>query len=201
MTRSRSAARMAVTSPARRAAAEAADVRRNLIFEAQAKAEAESRSVADGLAETIGLEEARGAVFVRPNVRRGERAKPFVRLDGLAWLASRGRLSPRQVQAGTRYGRLAQIIEGGEVASCLSLFEVRGTTPHLSPTDAKLWARRKLAEAREVVGEHPALVFALDQVCGLGKRPREVTTDQRASERLEDRLGLGLDLLVRAWGL
>jgi hypothetical protein len=201
MTRSRSAARMAVTSPARRAAAEAAEVRRNLIFESQAKAEAQARSVAEGLAETIALEEARGATFVRPDVRRGERAKPFVRLDGLTWLASRGRLSPRQVQAGTRYGRLAQIIEGGDISSCLAMFEVRGTGPRLSPTDAKAWARKKLAEAREAVGEHPGLVFALDQICGLGKRPREVTTDQRASERLEDRLGLGLDLLVRAWGL
>ena len=201
MTRSRTAARMAVTSPARRAALEAVQVRRNLAVEALAKADAEARSVAEGLAETMALEEDRGAVFVRPQVGRGERAKPFVRLDGLAWLASRGRLSPRQVQAGTRYGRLAQIIEGGDVSSCLSLFEVRGTGSHLSPTDAKAWARLKLREAREAVGGHPGLVFALDQICALGKRPREVTTDQRASERLEDRLGVGLDLLVNAWGL
>ncbi|MDB5453852.1 MAG: hypothetical protein JWO33_2430 [Caulobacteraceae bacterium] len=129
------------------------------------------------------------------------RAKPVVRLDGLAWLASRGRLAPRQVQAGGRYGRLVQLIEGGDVSSCLTLFEVRGTGPRLSPTDAKTWARAKLKEARGAVGDHPGLVFALDQICGLGKRPREVTTDQRASERLEDRLGVGLDLLVKAWGL
>jgi hypothetical protein len=201
LSRNRSAARVAVTSPARRAALEAAEIRRNLTTQALAKAEVEARAVADGVAETLSLEEARGAVFARSTLNPGERSKPFVRLDGLAWLASRGRLSPRQAQAGTRYGRLVQIIEGGDVSSCLAMFEVRGTAPHLSPTDAKAWARRKLREAREAVGEHPGLIFALDQICGLGMRPREVTTDQRASERLEDRLGVGLDLLVKAWGL
>ena len=94
-----------------------------------------------------------------------------------------------------------QLIEGGDIGSCLALFEVRGTTRPLGPTDTKVWARAQLGEARAAVGEHPGLVFALDQICGLGRRPREVTTDQRASERLEDRLGLGLDLLVKAWGL
>jgi hypothetical protein len=195
------AAHLAAIAPARRAALEAAQVRRNLQRQAHVQAEAEARAVAAGVAETVALEEGRGAAFLRPEVRRGERAKPVVRLDGLTWLASRGRLSPRQVQAGTRYGRLAQIIEGGDIASCLALFEVRGTGPRISPTDAKVWARAKLAEARDAVGGHPALLFALDQICALGKRPREVTKDQRASERLEDRLGLGLDLLVNAWGL
>jgi hypothetical protein len=181
--------------------AESTRLRRQAFAQAIARERAESERIADGVAETVGLEEARGAVFAHPAIGRGERAKPIVRLDGLAWLASRGRLSPRQVQAGTRYGRLVGVLESGDVSSCLALFEVRGTAPRRSPTDAKLWARGKLREAREAVGEHPGLVFALDQVCGLGKRPREVTTEQRAAERLEDRLGLGLDLLVKAWGL
>ena len=201
MTRNAPAARLAVLAPARRAALEAAEVRRNLTRQAQIDAEAEARSVAAGVAETIAMEEARGAEFLRPDVRRGERAKPCIRLDGLTWLAARGRLSSRQVQAGTRYARLVQIVEGGDIASCLALFEVRGTGPRSSPTDAKAWARAKLAQARDAVGDHPGLVFALDQICGLGKRPREITKEQRASERLEDRLGLGLDLLVKAWGL
>jgi hypothetical protein len=153
------------------------------------------------VSETVALQEARGVPFAGTSGARGARAKPIVRLDGVAWLASRGRLSPRQAQAGGRYGRLVQLIEGGDMGSCLALFEVRGTSPRLSPTDVKTWARAKLEEARAAVGEHPGLVFALDQICGLGKRPREVTTDQRASERLEDRLGVGLDLLVKAWGL
>lgn len=189
------------TRAARKAVADTAVLRRATLAHTRANLQAEVRAVADGVAETVALDEARGACFQRPRVGRGERAKPVMRLDGLAWLAGKGRLSARQVQAGGRYGRLMQVIEGGDVASCLSLFEVRGGSRGVSPTDAKVWARVRLAEARRAVGDHPGLVFALDQICGLGLRPREVTTDQRAAERLEDRLGLGLDLLVKTWGL
>lgn len=189
------------TSRAGLGAIRAAEAQRNLMLEEQAAARQEARAVADGVAETVALDEGRGAAFSRPVVGRGERAKPVVRLDGLHWLAARERLTPRQVQAGLRYGKLVEIVEGGEIASNFGLFEIRARGPKAGPTEAKAWARLKLAEAREAVGEHPGLIFALDQVCGQGKRPREVTTDQRASERLEDRLGVGLDLLVRAWGL
>ena len=201
MTRPVGAASSRIVSTARRSAAEIAEVRRNLALKVQAEAQAEALAVSDGIAETVAMEERRGAEFVRPKVGRGERSKPMIRLDGLSWLASKGRLTPRQVQAGWRYGRLAQIIEGGEVSSCLALLEVRGTGPRSSPTDAKVWARAQLSAAREALGDHPGLIFALDQICALGNRPREVTTEQRASERLEDRLGVGLDLLVRHWGL
>lgn len=175
--------------------------RRNLALEADAKARAESQAVADGVAETLSLDERRGAVFHRPPVGRGERAKPAQRLDGLDWLAAKGRLTRRQAEAGRRYGRLVQVLEGGQVGSCLALFEVRSTAPGLSPTDVKVWARFKLAAAREALGDHPGLVFVLDRICGMGLKPREISKDQRESERLEDRLGIGLDLLVRAWGL
>lgn len=180
------------SSSARAAAAR----RRASIMAEVAKARAEAKAVADGIAETVGLDQARGAQF--------ERQRPtgrVQRLDGLAWLASRGRLTGRQLQAGRRYGRLVEVLEGGDLASCLTLFEVRTPGRGGSPTDGKSWARAKLAGARQAVGEHPALVFALDQVCGFGKRPREVTQNQRVAERLEDRLGLSLDLLVKAWGL
>ena len=187
--------------PASRAAAQRAAVQRQLIRRSIAEQAAEARAITDGVAETIALDQARGAVFERPGRSGAEARRPFKRLDGLAWLASRGRLNARQVQAGTRYGRLAQLMEGGDLGSCLSLFEVRGSLRDASPTDARAWARRQLAEARAAVGEHPGLVFALDQICTFGRRPREVTTDQRASERLEDRLSLSLDLLVKAWGL
>jgi hypothetical protein len=186
--------------PASRAAAERAALQRKLVRLSIAEQAAEAQAVADGVAETIALDQHRGAVFERAGQARGQ-ARPFKRLDGLAWLASRGRLSARQVQAGTRYGRLAQLMEGGDLGSCLSLFEVRGSLRNGSPTDARAWARRQLSEARAAVGEHPGLVFALDQICTFGRRPREVTTDQRASERLEDRLSLSWDLLVKAWGL
>ena len=186
---------------ARSAAAQAAELRRLHIRQALAGAQAEARAVADGVAETIALQSARGVAFSPPERSRGGGGRPIKRLGGLDWLAARGRLSPRQVQAGSRYGRLVELIEGGDLGSCLALFEVRGTGPRLSPTDAKTWARARLAEARASVGDHPGLIFALDQICGQGRRPREVTTDQRASERLEDRLGVGLDLLVKAWGL
>ena len=187
--------------PGSRLASDRAALRRQLILNSIAEARAEAQAVADGVAETVALDQARGAVFDRPSPRRGEGSRPLKRLDGLSWLASRGRLDGKQVQAGTRYGRLAQIIEGGDIGSCLGLFEIRGSLRGGSPTDAKIWARDQLAQARAAVGEHPGLVFALDQICALGRRPREVTTDQRASERLEDRLSLSLDLLVKAWGL
>lgn len=174
---------------------------RDLTLAAHTQARNEARAVAEGVDETVALDEARGAVFARPKMIRGERAKPVIRLDGLAWLASKGRLTPKQVHAGQRYGKLVEIMEAGQIGSCMALPEVRTSGRKLSPTDAKAWARVKLTEARAAVGEHPGLVFALDQICGLGRRPREVTTDQRASERLEDRLGVGLDLLIRAWGL
>jgi len=175
--------------------------RRNLEIEAQSKARTEAEAVTAGVAETLALEEARGRDFLRPPVRRGERAKPVRRLDGLDWLASKGRLTPRQVQAGRRYEKLFRILETGDVASCLALLEIRGTAGAPAPAEAKTWARFKLAAARAAVGDHAGLVFALDQISGLGLRPREVTTDQRGSERLEDRLAIGLDLLVREWGL
>ena len=185
---------------ASRAAAERAALHRQLILKSIAEARTEARAVADGVAETVGLEEARGVAFERPAPRRGDGARPIKRLDGLAWLGSRGRLTVKQVQAGTRYGKLVQLMEGGDIGSCLALFEIRGSLRNGSSTDARVWARDQLAQARAAVGDHPGLVFALDQICALGKRPREVTTDQRASERLEDRLSLSLDLLVKAWG-
>lgn len=161
----------------------------------------EADAVAAGITETLGLEEARGQVFVHPAVRPGERPKPVRRLDGLDWLASRGRLTPRQVQAGRRYEKLHRILESGDVASCLALLEVRGTAGAPSPAEAKTWSRLKLASARAALGDHKALIFALDAICGLGLRPREITTDQRQTERLEDRLAIALDLLVGEWGL
>jgi hypothetical protein len=187
--------------PSSGAAAQVAALRRQSIVQQITHVRAEAQAVREGVAETLALGQARGEAFHHPPSGRGERAKPVVRLDGLAWLASKGRLTPRQVQAGNRYGRLAQLVEGGEVASSMALMEIRSTGRAAGPTEAKVWARAKLKEAREALGEHRELVFALDQVCALGKRPREVIQDQRASERLEDRLGIGLDLLVRAWGL
>jgi hypothetical protein len=187
--------------PASGVAAERAKLRRQQILQSIAATRAQAQAVADGIAETVALDQARGAVFERPARRRGEGSQPFKRLDGLNWLAARGRLNGKQVQAGLRYGKLAQIIEGGDIGSCLTRFEIRGSLRGASPTDARIWARDQLAQARAAVGDHPGLVFALDQICALGRRPREVTTDQRASERLEDRLSLSLDLLVKAWGL
>jgi hypothetical protein len=184
----------------RKAAAHAA-LHRQRILHSIAEARAEAKAVADGVAETVALDEARGAQFERPSLHPGEGPRAIKRLDGLTWLASRGRLNVKQVQAGSRYAKLAQLMEGGDLGSCLSLFEIRGSVRHGSPAEARAWARDQLADARAAIGDHPGLVFALDQICVLGKRPREVTTDQRASERLEDRLSLSLDLLVKAWGL
>lgn len=175
--------------------------KRHLETERQERQRVEFREVTEGMAETIALERERGAEIITPPAERGGRTKPARRIKGLAWLVERKRITPRQAEAGRRYGVLYSVVESGDVKSCLAFMEIRAPANSLHPGDVKVWARHKLKEAREILVGHTAMIFAMDQVCGLDKTPREIVPLQREAERLTERLGIALDLLVKAWGI
>ena len=64
--------------------------------EQQGRARLEARQVAEGVAETVALSQARGAQFEAPPAARGERQRPYRRLAGLDWLLRKGRLTTAQ---------------------------------------------------------------------------------------------------------
>src|ERR1700760_286963 len=74
------------------------------ILEARERSRAEGHAVAEGVAETVALAEARGAAFEKAAPRRGERETPYRRQSGLDLLAHKGRISAAQKAAGERYG-------------------------------------------------------------------------------------------------
>src|ERR1700761_2756125 len=73
------------------------------VLEARERSRAENRAVAEGVAETVALSQARGAAFDKPAPRRGERETPYRRQCGLDWLAHKGRITPAQKAGGERH--------------------------------------------------------------------------------------------------
>jgi hypothetical protein len=64
------------------------------------RARADEKALADGIAETVALEESRGVRFTPASRNGGVRR----RKDGLDWLYDKGRISHRQKLAGEKYG-------------------------------------------------------------------------------------------------
>lgn len=190
----------------RRAYFEAADRRRNLMLEAQARGREDERSLASRLAETERLAVQRGEALERPLARKGEPRRPMRRISGLQWLLARGRIASLQAQAGLRYGQLCEGVTKGDLPS--SLKERMGGSPPLTPAEAKLAAVTAKGRADWVLRQglpDPVgreLVRLCEVVCGQTATVREAAGGDRAvAERMEVELGLALNLLAVHFGL
>ena len=165
-----------------------------------AAARAEAKAVETGVAETLGLERRRGAVFVTED-EGCERAR-HRRQAGLDWLARKGRISEDQKAAGLRY-RDAYVV----AQPMLSLASTLEVQPGMSSGGASLkaliaraghrqQAEAKLAMYRRQLANHPALIEACDLICGRELTPREAAGGEREGLKLEAVLLVALDLLA-----
>ena len=161
--------------------------------------------MADGVAETVALAQARGAAFDRPAGRKGERETPYRRQAGLEWLAGKGRITERQKAAGEGYG--ACFRRAGAAPSIGSTLEVQpsgglAAGPSLGMV-LKLAAGRRQAEA-ELAGYRTRLfgqsdlVSVCDLICGQELTPREAGGGDRDAARIEAVLKVALDILAMA---
>lgn len=156
-----------------------------------ARERAAGKALADGIAETIALSEARGDRFT-PAARHGGVRR---RKDGLDWLYDKGRITHRQKLAGEKYGDDWRRAQGHSPRSCLDL-TVRGYTD-AAPPEAKAHAALRLARARALaLNGNAALAEAADRVCGETMKPIDwAEGDDRLAGRLEDRAQRSLELL------
>jgi len=185
-----------IVDPARR------ERERLLTLERREAAAAERRAVAEGVAETVGLSQARGAAFEAPTSGGGRRETPYRRQPGLEWLARKGRLSAAQRAAGERYGacyRRAKV--EGSIPSSLDV-KPRSGAPGgaplaavLSHAEGTVQASARLAQFRGRLWRQRDLVNACDLVCGEELTPREAAAGEREAGRLEAVLIVALDVL------
>lgn len=171
--------------------------------ESQAKARLAAREVLEGVAETTALDEGRGAEFLRPTMRRGERQKPVRRMTGLEWLYSRSppRITAEAKAVGERYGALWRAAEADPAIRSNADDSITGAGG--DPVGAafvvacgRVDAERRLNHLREVIASQSDLVAALDLICGKELTPREASINGAAAARLESLLIVALDLLV-----
>lgn len=175
------------------------------MLEAREAARTHAKAVADGIAETVELSEARGAAFERPPARRGEREAPYRRQAGLDWLAGKGRITDRQRAAGELYGDCYR--RAGASASLGSTLEVEpgGSLPGGPPLSVLLryaqgrrHAEARLAGFRTRLFGQSDLVTVCDLICGRELTPREAGCGDREAARLEAVLKVALDILAMA---
>jgi hypothetical protein len=159
----------------------------------------EARAMAAGVAETLGLEAARGAAFAADDEGVRER---YRRQPGLEWLARKGRISEDQRAAGERY-RDAYLVAQPTVAIGSTLEVQPGSSAGgtslkalIARADFRAAAERKLSMYRAQLAGHPALVAACDLVCGRELTPREAAGGERDAMKLEAVLLVALDLLA-----
>ena len=160
----------------------------------------ESRDIARGVEESLGLNQARGAAFVSLGSPGRGQAKTYRRQTGLDWLAGKGRLNAAQHAAGLRYGAIYRRVRGeGALRSSLNLQpEGGGGQPLasvLGQAEARLRANEALITLRRTLGQQSALVSACDLICGEELTPREATGNDREAGRMEAVLAVALDLL------
>ncbi|HEX2801385.1 MAG TPA: hypothetical protein VHN73_04930 [Phenylobacterium sp.] len=173
------------------------------MLEAREAARTQAKIVADGIAETVELSQARGAAFERTEALRGERATPYRRQAGLAWLAGKGRITARQRAAGELYGDCYR--RAGATAAIGSTLEVQpgGSLPGGPPLSMLLkyaqgrrHAETRLAAFRTRLFAQSDLVTVCDLICGRELTPREAGGGDREAIRLEAILKVALDLLA-----
>lgn len=163
----------------------------------------EARAVAEGVAETVALSEARGAGFEAPMTRRGERQTPYRRQPGLTWLAGKGRITERQRAVGEAYGALwRRAAEAPSIGSTLDVQPGRSSAAgpslgHLLRQGAgRRQAEGQLRRLREKLFGQSDLVTACDLVCGQELTPREAGGGDREAARIEAVLKVALDILA-----
>ena len=175
------------------------------ILEAREKGRTEARAVADGVAESVALGRARGAVFEKPAARKGERETPYRRQAGLEWLLKKGRISERQKAAGERYGACWR--RAGSTPSMGSTLEVQpsgGVAAGMSlalllkQSAGRLRAEQELTGFRERLFGQSDLVSVCDLICGQELTPREAGGGDRDAARIEAVLKVALDILAAA---
>lgn len=171
---------------------------RLLALERRGKARAEALAVAQGIAESVALSQARGAAIESPAMP----SKPHRRQAGLEWLVRRGRLNAQQKTAGERYGTYYRRAKAGTALGS-SLDIKPGDNPQgasfiqvLAQAEARMAAAAKLELCRRRLHRHPALLAACDLVCGEELTPREAARSDREAGRLEAVLEVALDLLA-----
>jgi hypothetical protein len=175
------------------------------ILEQREQVRTEARAVADGVAETVGLAEARGAAFEAPTAKRGERETPYRRMAGLEWLAKKGRITERQRAAGERYGdRYRRADAAPTIGSTLDVQP--GSSAAGGPSlglllrlaEGRRQAQAQLAGYRERLFGQSDLVTVCDLVCGQELTPREAGGGDREALRVEAVLKVALDILAMA---
>lgn len=173
---------------------------RLLVEERRRRAKAEADAVAQGVAETIGLERGRGAAFEKP---AGAREAPYRRQAGLEFLARKGRISEAQSAAGVRYREAYRVAQPtAAIGSTLEILPGSSAGgPPLKALIAKAGARHaaeaRLALYRRRLMDHPTLIEACDLICGRELTPREAAGgDDREALRFEAVLRIALDLLA-----
>jgi hypothetical protein len=172
-------------------------------LEARERARTEARAVAEGIGETVGLSQARGAEFEKPAAARGGRETAYRRQAGLDWLARKGRITPRQRQAGEAYGAAYRRAQAEpSIGSTLAVQPAGGQAAGpsldqiLRQAAGRARAQDELAGMRARLFGQGDLVEACDRVCGRELTPREAASGEREAGRLEAVLKVALDLLA-----
>ncbi|HEY8003834.1 MAG TPA: hypothetical protein VIE16_06370 [Phenylobacterium sp.] len=173
------------------------------VLEARERARTEAKAVGEGVAETVELSEARGAVFAKAPTRRGERETPYRRQAGLEWLARKARITERQKKAGEAYGALYR--RAGSSPAIGSSWEVQPSggqaagpslTLILKQAAGRARAETELAALRARLFGQSDLVEVCDLVCGRELTPREAGGGEREALRVEAVLKVALDILA-----
>ncbi|MDP1873730.1 hypothetical protein [Phenylobacterium sp.] len=170
-------------------------------LETRTRDRTEAAAVADGVAETVGLSEARGAAFEGPP----SVGQPYRRQTGLDWLARKGRISAAQKSAGERYGALYR--RASRAGAIRSTLDVRpgGGGPSgpgareevlLMAAEGSAQAAARLAAMRSRLWDQADLVSACDLVCGQELTPREAVASEREVGRIEALVSVALDVLA-----
>ncbi len=178
---------------------------RLLDLETRNRDRAEAAAVAAGVAETIGLSEARGAVFEGPP----SPGRPYRRQTGLDWLARKGRISPVQKSVGVRYGALyRRAAREGAIRSTLDVRPGGGGPSGpgareevlLTVAEGSAQAAARLGAMRARLWDQADLISACDLVCGQELTPREAVASEREVGRIEALVAVALDVLAGGGG-
>jgi hypothetical protein len=171
-------------------------------LEARERARTQARAVADGVAETVGLAEARGSAFDKAQARRGERETPYRRQAGLDWLERKGRITAAQKAAGAAYGACwRRAGSGPSIGSSLEAQPSGGLAAGPSLAQVLRQAAGRQRAESELEGYRARLfgqsdlVSVCDLVCGQELTPREAGGGEREAARIEAVLKVALDLL------
>ncbi len=175
------------------------------ILEARERGRSEARAVAEGVAETVALSQARGAEIEKAPATRGGRETPHQRRAGLDWLAGKGRISEAQRLAGERYGACYRRAGAHPpLGSTLALAPAGGAAGGpslgllLKMAEGRRRAEAELASRRAGLFGQGDLVTACDRICGQEMTPREAAAGDRDAGRMEAVLKVALDLLIAA---